>query len=230
MAQPRIVISSQTMKDAEALAAMIARLPDRASKRMAKAMAGAAAAFIKDFRASMPSKFKVQKTKAGNAFKWYITGRDLGSLEAHLFTNWRLAKLYERGGVIKGNGAMAVPVNPKAYTSQGRIKKRWHDPKNFKNLVPIETKGGRILLVREKKSIKSADGSRITSRTAYGKGSKAPVAVEPMFVLITQTTRKPTLRFYQDFASKQSEILRRMDRAAYTTIERDTTIGGANAG
>lgn len=228
-AQPRIVISSKTLRDADALEAMLARLPNLATRRMARGMAGAMSEHVKQFRASLPNKFKVKKTKAGNAFKWFVEGKSLNTLQAHFFTQWRLARLYEFGGTIRGKGSLAIPVSPKAYTAQGRVKKRWHDPKNFKNLKPIPHPKG-LLLVKEKQSVKQADGTRLTARQVFGKGKRGAVAIEPMFLVVRTTSRKPTIRFYSDWDANQGRVYKRMEKAAFTLIERDTEIGGVNAG
>ena len=156
--------------------------------------------FISRFRASLEGKFKVKRTKVGNAFRGYVAGDKIDNLYAGVFTRWVAAKIYEYGGTITGNRAMAFPINPRAYTADGRVKTKWHDPRNFPDLFFVKLKRGAAMLVQGKKQVTSAV---VAQRTGVDIGVFR--AWEPMFLLIYSTARRAVLSFFQDFAALAAE-------------------------
>jgi hypothetical protein len=161
----------------------------------------------------MPGQFQTG-LKFSRLFSVYTAGDDLESLKLGIFTRWPAAAIYETGGVIRPEGRwLAFPVNPKAFTARGRIKRAWRDPANaaafnpekFKGLVPIEINGGRArLLVKPGRSTRAGRSGRVkaTGRGGVGKlrDGDTPDVFEPMFTLIRQTRREGVLNFFDSFA------------------------------
>lgn len=181
--------------------------------------------FKTSFRDSLATKFKTDGgRRVGNAFKIYVSGRTLDDLTLGIFTRWDAAAIYETGGVIRprrGN-YLAFPVTPRAYTAHGRIKRTWRipgenggkwDPKHFKDLVPIKLSGGRILLVRERGVTKKGNLAKVRK-------SRGVQAIEPMFILIRRTDRKPVLEFYSSFARMAGSRNARLQRIASAALQR----------
>ena len=174
---------------------MVERMPNILAKLVRDGLYRDARRYLLEFRAGLSGKFKVRNTKAGNAFKVFVAGDRLDNLRAGVFTRWKAGKIYESGGTIVGRGALAVPINPRAFTADGRVKKKWRDPRNFPDLFAVKTKR-RVLLVQASQEIKTAGVAK-----RYGMMVGSFRSWTPMFVLVKSTRRSPVLRFYQDFAA-----------------------------
>jgi hypothetical protein len=162
--------------------------------------------FVREFRLSLDGKFKVKRSKVGNSFKSYVAGDSLSNVRTGIFTRWKAARVYEYGEkIVAAKGAMSFPINPRAFTPDGRVKKKWRDPRNFPDLVSIKTKRGTIILIQGTKEVKT---SRVQKKLGLDLGEFR--AFKPMFVLIKSTRRTPTLRFFQDFealSSKRDQVI-----------------------
>lgn len=158
-------------------------------RNLARQMAGA----VSQWRQAVSGKFKVRRSKVGNSFKWYAAGDKLDNVRAGTFTRWAAAPVYERGGHITGRGAMAVPIHPRAFTKDGRVKKKWRDPRNFPDLFKITTRRGAVLLVQGKKQVKTEFAQK-----KFGMEVGQFRSFEPAFVLLRGTRRRPVLNFVRD--------------------------------
>lgn len=179
-------------------------LPKYTFKALAAGLWEEGKIFKKQFRQNLNKRMKVRNSKVGNLFKVYTVGDRLADLQLGIFTIWPAAQTFQFGGTIRAKAGkwLVIAVTPKAYTAGGRIRKAWRDPRTgkfkeskFKDLVPIKVKGG-FLLVKEQGINQKT--KRPTSRVSKKRGVEA---MEPIFMLIKKTTRKATLRFFEDFAS-----------------------------
>ncbi len=189
----RVEVDPASIASIEGTRKGIERYPSILARLVKDGLYRQARSYLMEFRAGLAGKFKTRRTKAGNAFKVYAAGDKLDNLRVGVFTRWKAGKLYESGGTIVGRGAMAVPINPKAFTADGRVKKKWRDPKNFPGLIVITTKKFKMLVLPEKqvKTIRAAN--------KYGLLVGAHRTWAPMFILIKSTPRRPVLSFYRDF-------------------------------
>lgn len=203
---------------------MIERMPNVLASLVKAGLYRQARGYLMEFRAGLASKFKVRNTKAGNAFKVYAAGDKLSTLRVGVFTRWKAGKIYESGGTIVGRGAMAVPINPKAFTADGRIKKKWRDPRNFPDLFQVKTKR-HVLLVQATQEIKSAGMAK-----RFGAMIGTFRSWTPMFVLIKSTRRRPALRFYQDFQAMFSRGGKGVDAAVSEALRFDPESGMGGRG
>lgn len=199
------------------------KLPKYVFRAIAKGLYDEGKDWLDKFRAQeLEQAFKARGSgkKIGNTFKVYVSGRTLSQLTLGIFTFWEPAEIYETGGTIRAQrGMLAVPVTPRAYTSAGRVKRSWRDANNpakfdqskFEGLRPIPVRAG-TLLVRDVTASQTKRG-----RTSLRKpGKKGGNAVEPVFLLIKKTKRKPVLQFFDTMRAnlgRSRELERDVGRA-----------------
>lgn len=183
--------------------------------------------FKKQFRATVAGKFKSGGKRVANAIRVYTDGSGIEGLRLGIFTRWSAAPIYEEGGTITpgpGRSWLIFPVTPRAYTPGGRVKRSWRTKDGrfkrelFEDLRPVRVRGrggSGWLLVRDRGVSKSGRVGKVTKR-------RGVEAVEPVFLMIRQTSRRAVLQFFSDFTRsagvRGDRLQRRIIRAADRSI------------
>jgi len=103
----------------------------------------------------------------------------IDGLGFQVFSNSKIAKLHETGGIVKdkSGGRLTVPLSSRTqmFSAKGKLRRRYRKPSQIKNLHPIKLKGQTFL-------------ARITKRAKK---------ILPLYVLKRQVRIKPRLGFYR---------------------------------
>ena len=108
----------------------------------------------------------------------FLVSPSIEGMGMMIYTYSKIAKLHEQGGIVKDpkGGRLAVPLSARKqmFTSKGKLRGRYKNPKELKNVKALRLKGKTFL-------------AKITKRTN---------AVLPLYILKKQVTIKPRLGFY----------------------------------
>jgi len=115
----------------------------------------------------------------GTFKRTFLVSASIEGMGVHIFSDSKIAKLHETGGIVKdpGGGRLAVPLSARTqmFTARGKLRTRYRKPKTLKNVHPMRFRGKTFL-------------ARITKRTQK---------ILPLFVLKRQVRLKPRLGFYR---------------------------------
>jgi hypothetical protein len=119
-----------------------------------------------------------------------------------IFSDSKISRLHEEGGIVKnpGGAKLAVPLSVRAelFTSDGRLKKQYRQPRMLKNVIPIKLRG-KTFLARIKKRVKS---------------------ILPLFVLKNQIRIRPRLGFYKTWDDMQNERINILNKSIQKTLDK----------
>lgn len=109
-----------------------------------------------------------------------------------IYSESKVAKLHETGGIVKdpGGGRLAVPLSARTemFTAEGKLRTRYKHPREIKNIRAMKLKG----------------------ETFLAKVTKRFTKILPLYVLKRQVRIKPRLGFYRtwdDLGNYRIEIL-----------------------
>jgi len=75
-----------------------------------------------------------------------------------IFSDSKISRLHEEGGIVKNPGGtkLAVPLSARTelFTSDGRLKKQYRQPRLLKNVIPIKLRG-KTFLAKIKQKLRS---------------------------------------------------------------------------
>jgi len=115
----------------------------------------------------------------GTFKRTFLVSSSIEGMGIHIFTDSKIAKLHETGGIVKdpSGGRLAVPLSARTqmFTARGKLKTRFRRPKNLKNVQPMRFRG----------------------KTFLAKVTKRAKKILPLFVLKRQVRIKPRLGFYR---------------------------------
>lgn len=127
-------------------------------------------------------------------------GGDINNMGLEIFTESKVARIQETGGVqtAQGGGNLAVPLSarPELFSGRGALKQKYRKRGALNKLVPIKLKG-KTFLVKVKR--RSRD-------------------VLPLFVLKRSVTLQPRLAFMKSWDDQQNWRLDRINKAVEKTI------------
>jgi hypothetical protein len=116
-----------------------------------------------------------------------LVSQDIEGMGMVIFSDSKIARMHEEGATIKnpGGGKLAVPLSARKelFTSDGRLKKQYKQPRLLKNVIPIQLKG-KTFLAKVKKKLRE---------------------LIPIFVLKNSVRIRPRLRFYKTWDDMQNE-------------------------
>jgi hypothetical protein len=116
-----------------------------------------------------------------------LVSQDIEGMGMVIFSDSKIARMHEEGAVLKnpGGGKLAVPLSARKelFTSNGRLKRQYRQPRLLKNVIPIQLKG-KTFLAKVKKKLRE---------------------ILPLFVLKNQVHIKPRLMFYKTWDNMQNE-------------------------
>ena len=116
-----------------------------------------------------------------------LVSQDIEGMGMVIFSDSKIARMHEEGATVKnpGGGKLAVPLSARRelFTSNGRLKKQYRQPRLIKNVIPIQLRGKTFL-------------ARIIKKARQ---------ILPLFVLKNSVRIKPRLMFYQTWDDMQNE-------------------------
>jgi hypothetical protein len=116
-----------------------------------------------------------------------LVSQDIEGMGMVIFSDSKIARMHEEGATVKnpGGGKLAVPLSARRelFTSNGRLKKQYRQPRLIKNVIPIQLRGKTFL-------------ARIIKKARQ---------ILPLFVLKNSVRIKPRLMFYQTWDDLQNE-------------------------
>jgi len=109
----------------------------------------------------------------------FLVSPGIEGMGIQVFSNSKIAKLHETGGIVSnpGGGRMAVPLSARSqmFTPKGKLRGKYKKPRQLKNVEPMKFKG-QTFLVRVKKRAEK---------------------ILPLYVLKRMVRLKPRLGFYR---------------------------------
>jgi len=109
----------------------------------------------------------------------FLISPTIEGMGMQVFSDSKIAKLHETGGIVKdpGGGRLAVPLSARTqmFTARGKLKTRFRRPKTLKNVHPMRFRG----------------------KTFLAKVTKRAKKILPLYVLKRQVRLKPRLGFYR---------------------------------
>ena len=109
----------------------------------------------------------------------FLVSPTIEGMGIEVFSNSKIAKLHETGGIVKnpGGGRLAVPLSARTqmFTAKGKLRGRYKRPRELKNVHPMRFKG----------------------KTFLAKVTKRAQKILPLYVLKRQVRLKPRLGFYR---------------------------------
>ena len=119
-----------------------------------------------------------------------------------IFSDSKISRLHEEGGIVKNPGGtkLAVPLSARTelFTADGRLKKRYRQPKLLKNVIPIKLRG----------------------KTFLAKVQKRLRSILPLFVLKNQIRIRPRLGFYKTWDDMQNVRIDILNKSIQKTLEK----------
>jgi hypothetical protein len=119
-----------------------------------------------------------------------------------IFSDSKIARLQEEGGVVRnpGGAKLAVPLSARTelFTADGRVKKQYRQPRLLKNVIPVKLRG-KTFLARIKQKVRS---------------------ILPLFVLKNKIRIRPRLGFYKTWDDMQNERINILNKSIQKTLEK----------
>ncbi len=119
-----------------------------------------------------------------------------------IFTNSKVARLHEEGGIVRGEGGnrLAVPLSARTemFTARGKLKKRYKEPGKLKNVTVMKFKGQPFLV----------------------KWWKRKPDLRPLFVLKRQIKIRPRLGFMKTWNDLEPMRVARLNRAISQSLRK----------
>ena len=131
-----------------------------------------------------------------------LVSQDIEGMGMVIFSDSKIARMHEEGATVKnpGGGKLAVPLSARRelFTSNGRLKKQYRQPRLIKNVIPIQLRGKTFL-------------ARIIKKARQ---------ILPLFVLKNSVRIKPRLMFYQTWDDLQNERIMILNKSVEKALSK----------
>jgi hypothetical protein len=131
-----------------------------------------------------------------------LVSQDIEGMGMVIFSDSKIARMHEEGATVKnpGGGKLAVPLSARRelFTSDGRLKKQYRQPRLIKNVIPIQIRG----------------------KTFLAKIIKKARQILPLFVLKNSVRIKPRLMFYQTWDDLQNERIMILNKSVEKALSK----------
>jgi hypothetical protein len=131
-----------------------------------------------------------------------LLSQDIEGMGMVIFSDSKIARMHEEGATLKnpGGGKLAVPLSARKelFTSDGRLKKQYKQPRLLKNVIPIQLKG-KTFLAKVKKKLRE---------------------LIPIFVLKNCVRIRPRLMFYRTWDEMQNERIQILNKSIEKTLNK----------
>ncbi len=125
----------------------------------------------------------------------FLVSSSVRGMGVMIFSNSKVAQLHETGGIVRNpsGGKLAVPLSARTqmFTARGKLRKKYRDPRNLKNVFP----------------------QKINSKIFLLKRKRGSDDVEPLYVLKNQVRLKARLGFFKVWDSMENFRIRRINKA-----------------
>jgi hypothetical protein len=132
----------------------------------------------------------------------FLISSNIEGMGVEIFSDSKIARLHEEGGIIKdpGGGKIAVPLSARTemYTARGKLRRRYKAPKLLKKIFPILLKG-KTYLARLKQKTKE---------------------ITPLYVLKNKIRIRPRLGFYHTWDRLENERIRILNKSITKALKR----------
>lgn len=131
-----------------------------------------------------------------------LVSQDIEGMGMVIFSDSKIARMHEEGATVKNQsgGKLAVPLSARKelFTSDGRLKKQYRQPRLLKNVVPIQLRG-KTFLARVKKKLRQ---------------------ILPLFVLKNSVRIRPRLMFYKTWDDMQNERINILNKSVEKALSK----------
>ena len=131
-----------------------------------------------------------------------LVSQDIEGMGMVIFSDSKIARMHEEGATVKNQsgGKLAVPLSARKelFTSDGRLKKQYRQPRLLKNVVPIQLRG-KTFLAKVKKKLRQ---------------------ILPLFVLKNSVRIKPRLMFYKTWDDMQNERINILNKSVEKALSK----------
>ena len=131
-----------------------------------------------------------------------LVSQDIEGMGMVIFSDSKIARMHEEGATVKnpGGGKLAVPLSARRelFTSDGRLKKQYRQPRLIKNVIPIQIRG----------------------KTFLARVIKKAMQILPLFVLKNSVRIKPRLMFYQTWDDMQNERITILNKSVEKALSK----------
>lgn len=131
-----------------------------------------------------------------------LVSQDIEGMGMVIFSDSKIARMHEEGATVKNQsgGKLAVPLSARRelFTSNGRLKKQYRQPRLLKNVVPIQLRG-KTFLAKVKKKLRQ---------------------ILPLFVLKNSVRIRPRLMFYKTWDGMQNERINILNKSIEKTLSK----------
>jgi len=135
-------------------------------------------------------------------FRASLVSKDLEGMGMMIYSDSKIAKMHEEGAKVTnpGGGKLAVPLSARQemFTSDGRLKKQYRQPRLLKNVVPVQLRG-KTFLAQIKKRLRG---------------------ILPLFVLKNSIRIKPRLMFYKTWDEMQNERIKILNKSVEKALSK----------
>ena len=135
-------------------------------------------------------------------FRASLVSKDLEGMGMVIYSDSKIAKMHEEGATVTnpGGGKLAVPLSARQemFTSDGRLKKQYRQPRLLKNVFPLLLRG-KTFLVRVRKKVWD---------------------ILPLFVLKNSIRIKPRLGFYKTWDDMQNERINILNKSVEKALSK----------
>ena len=131
-----------------------------------------------------------------------LVSQDIEGMGMVIFSDSKIARMHEEGATVKNQsgGKLAVPLSARKelFTSDGRLKKQYRQPRLLKNVVPIQLRG-KTFLAKVKKKLRQ---------------------ILPLFVLKNSVRIRPRLMFYKTWDDMQNERINILNKSVEKALSK----------
>lgn len=210
----------KTQVDASRVLSVLGKLPMAVRFQFGDALDHISLKFLKKFRNERLSGGEGVKARPFGLFRRFkrvfLVPSDTQTMGVEIFTESKIAKLHEEGGVMKTARRIAVPIPvPKSTeiteTDQGAVRKQYGGTPYYRDVKALQgrlhlrviTVGGKTYLFAPK-----------------GSGDKNQ---PPLFVLKDSVTLKPRLGFYKTWTDMEPEAIKIVSDALTKAVKDATS-------
>jgi hypothetical protein len=131
-----------------------------------------------------------------------LVSQDIEGMGMVIFSDSKIARMHEEGAIVKNQsgGKLAVPLSARKemFTSDGRLKKQYRQPRLLKNVVPIQLRG-KTFLAKVKKKLRQ---------------------ILPLFVLKNSVRIRPRLMYYKTWDDMQNERINILNKSVEKALSK----------
>jgi hypothetical protein len=124
-----------------------------------------------------------------------LVSQDIEGMGMVIFSDSKIARMHEEGAIVKNpsGGKLAVPLSARKelFTSSGKLKKQYRQPRLLKNVIPIQLRG-KTFLAKIKKKLRQ---------------------ILPIFVLKNSVRIRPRMMFYKTWDDMQNERINILNKS-----------------